>query len=454
MHRSVATLDDSLLRRKEVHHQQSSGAMPPSRHPPVWLRYNRAVASFLSKDIDPPNDPSNLMGAKSNGLACLRKTTPDLNLSYPSSDAEAWSHYDEVHREMGAWLQTAPGFRMHGFAGYNGPWIENAWISHFQQRLERARARGRRLSAVFGPYIPLFVPFTDHWVHAGFKYPEGLVAALLRVLRSDTAYITVSQNDEGLTGKNELLMGRIPNVLVLSAGGYGHVPLPLLKQPEAMLPRVPLKARSLLVSFVGSLDSAPNRLRHRMRDELEAAAYPFGNKADSGTHSSQPIFAYRVARGLPARWSAFTSLMPGMVERAICYMFGVDVWRDVMANSRVSLCPRGYGRSSYHLAETIQMGRVPIHIYSDIAWVPYEKLFRRQLGFVVPISRLPSLLQWLSNASSNATDELARRERYAKKLRESHFTLAGVLSQVSRFMLNPRISDLQCRRLPSTVRDA
>ena len=100
------------------------------------------------------------------------------------------------------------------------------------------------------------------------------------------------------------------------------------------------------------------------------------------------------------------------------------------------------------------MGRVPIHIYSDIAWVPYEKLFRRQLGFVVPISRLPSLLQWLSNASSNATDELARRERYAKKLRESHFTLAGVLSQVSRFMLNPRISDLQCRRLPSTVRDA
>ena len=442
-----------VLRRGERVH------LNPHRYPELWSRYKQALASFWDADvIDDSRDPSERLGGNAHfmrpALACLLKTTPGLNLSYPSSDAEAWSHYDDVHREMSAWLQTAHGFRMHGFAGYSGPWIENVWISHFQQRLERARAKGRPLRAVFGPYIPLFVPFTDHWVRAGFKYPDGLIAALLRALRSNLAYITVSQNDEGLTGKDEVVMGRIPNVLVLSAGGYGHVPLPLLKQTEAVLPLVPMEARSLLVSFVGSLDSAPHRLRHRMRDELGAAAQALGRELHPGTQPLQPFFRYKVTRGLPARWSAFTASMPAIVERAACQLAGVDCWRDVMAITRANLCPRGYGRSSYHLGETIQMGRVPIHIYSDIPWVPYEKLFRRHLGFMVTVARLPKLLRWLSNTSSDAMDELARRERSAASLRESHFTFSGVLSQVSRFMLSPRTSDLQCRKLPRTVRDA
>jgi hypothetical protein len=50
------------------------------------------------------------------------------------------------------------------------------------------------------------------------------VAALLGALRPSVAYVTVNQNDEGLSVK-ELPMAQLPNVLVLSAGGYGHVPV-------------------------------------------------------------------------------------------------------------------------------------------------------------------------------------------------------------------------------------
>ena len=41
----------------------------------------------------------------------------------------------------------------------------------------------------------------------------------------------------------------------------------------------------------------------------------------------------------------------------------------------------------------------------------------------------------------------------AAQLRLSHYSLEGVMQQVSTFMLTPHRADLQCRRLPSTVRD-
>ena len=48
-----------------------------------------------------------------------------------------------------------------------------------------------------------------------------------------------------------------------------------------------------------------------------------------------------------------------------------------MAASRASLCPRGFGRASYHLMEALQMGLLPIHVYSDEPWLPYARVFAR-----------------------------------------------------------------------------
>ena len=43
----------------------------------------------------------------------------------------------------------------------------------------------------------------------------------------------------------------------------------------------------------------------------------------------------------------------------------------------MSLVPRGFGRTAYHLMETFQMGRVPLYVYSDVPWVPYAEVFER-----------------------------------------------------------------------------
>ena len=229
-------------------------------------------------------------------------------------------------------------------------------------------------------------------------------------------------------------MARIPNVLVLSAGGYGHVPVPLLKQFEPLVGAKSMPTRSLLVSYVGSLGNAPTDLRRRMN-------------ATVASHAANLEFGYEAAHGLSSNWANW----PTFVQVAAARLLGKTDWRCVMADTRVSLCPRGYGRSSYHLAETVQMGRIPLYLFSDVAWVPYKRLFRRSLGYITDLDGLTRVLHQLRNAT---IAELESKEASAARLRETHFALPGVMEQIGLFMRAPHHSDLECVQLPSTVRGA
>lgn len=97
------------------------------------------------------------------------------------------------------------------------------------------------------------------------------------------AYITVVQHDTGLVSSREKIVkimqempnadasaGRLPvmtswlQVLVLSAGGYGHVPIPLFKQPEVDWPCC---ARSFAQDMPGvSLSPKARWQRRRLRN--------------------------------------------------------------------------------------------------------------------------------------------------------------------------------------------
>jgi hypothetical protein len=347
------------------------------------------------------------------------------------------------------------------------------------------------LHEVFGPYIPLFIPWTDHWVLKDRgQYPDDLWPTLLKVLRPEVPYIAVVQNAEGLVARvSKFSMYRIPNVLVLSAGGYGHVPLPLIKQVEdTLMPpkndgespssktvapkrkavlnsirnlrRTDPENRAFFTSYVGSRTHAPRNVRNRMISNLSQL-----NMA----HQQQQERRFNV----PAK--------------TFSYYKGPS-WKSTMSRSYFSLCPRGYGRTSYHLMETWQMGLIPIHVYTDIPWVPYQELVEReQLAIMVPFKQLPSLVvemmeHW--NASETVTtvvatafyhsvssipdkdakfnssalvwsfDRIRKIEGRIMELRESHFTVQGVLNHIRNFMLTGEVeSDLRCQSLPRSIRD-
>jgi hypothetical protein len=345
--------------------------------------------------------------------SCLKLTTPDISLSYPV-DAEA--HFEDLHHALSPFLADRP----HCGAGYCGPWIENYWVRNFTTKWEAEKQRAgesdSRLSNVFGPYIPILFTWADAWVNSGYRYPEGFVEVLKKNIRPNVPYITVSQNDAGLTGNFELIMAQIPNVLVLSAGGYGHVPVPLFKQREKKTHAPNFgSARKFVASFVGFAGHAPGRLREKMQQTMQDSLPP------------ERIFVGKSA-----------------------------AWRAIMTNSFVSLTPRGYGRTSYHLVEAIQMGLVPVHIYSDIPWVPYAKLFER-IGLKISLASLPALLHNISATATNTTwiSKLSRMEREISLIREHYFMPEGIMDRIAEF-IQGRVeeSGLICQPLPESVRDA
>ena len=121
-----------------------------------------------------------------------------------------------------------------------------------------------------------------------------------------------------------------------------------------------------------------------------------------------------------------------------------------MASSRASFAPRGQGRSTFMLAEIVNLGLIPIHVFSDVAWVPYADLFS-SFGYVTNLSGVPHVLRCV-NALGPRTH--ARMERRAAELSGSHFSLAGVIEQVGLFMVGgTNASDLRCQKLPRTPRD-
>ena len=369
------------------------------------------IALLLPRPFSADYDDANDLSSKLPARECIAQSSSALQLRYPS-DAEA--HFAELHAALGPWIRSRRAARACGVA-YCGDKVEDGWIRHFARRADQSSwpnvtVPTTPLRTHFGAFIPILVPWNRLLIAAfgsGSRYPRGLLPTLYRVLRRDVLYVTVAQDDQGWLAH---AASSLPNVLVLSAGGYGHVPIPLLNQPESTRLRLPPPSRRrYLVSYVGSLEHPPHNLRVWMMRVTRAACWLMGREAR--------------------------------------YYYG-PAWRETMAQSIVSLAPRGFGRTAYHVAETLQLGLLPVHVYSDRPWLPYPHLYAR-VGFTSSVLGLPSLLWRIARMSD---EELLSRETSARALAASHFTVDGVARQIGAWLLD-QPSDLRCTRMPSTVRD-
>ena len=50
-----------------------------------------------------------------------------------------------------------------------------------------------------------------------------------------------------------------------------------------------------------------------------------------------------------------------------------DTFINTTINSKFALSPRGYGRSSFRIFECFELGTIPIYIWNDINWLPFQK---------------------------------------------------------------------------------
>ena len=181
-------------------------------------------------------------------------------LHFPS---DAQEHYSELLAATKPFRTNIP---VHSAVGYNGPWLENHFISRFVDKP----------LAYFRGLIPLFVQWVDIHVvtfnetekaHPTMSIPFNTHVTLPKtiqgMLRPDVLYVAVNQDDQGLGA----LTLNMPNVISFSAGGYGHIPLPLIKG------EVPYQAPGKWTADVGFFGNPRPRLaRHMLLAEVRRHA--------------------------------------------------------------------------------------------------------------------------------------------------------------------------------------
>jgi hypothetical protein len=355
-----------------------------------------ACTLFCSLNVSAEYSEQFLVKAN-NSLALLREKcmytwlyeNPWRPISFPKEyvfPLDAKSHLDELN----AVVQPYRGIRPHSYAGYSGPWIENIWI----QRYSTASIE------TFGGIIPLFVNWVDSQLEGKL---DQIIKDLEKVLRPNVLYITVSQSDEGIHNFQYLH----PNVLVLSAGGFGHVPIPLIKGEVQYQP--PPQTFTHEVSFIGSDRDERHLILTRALTFAKAVGFNTANRLTSD-------------------------------------------WKAHIYGTKFNLSPRGYGRSSFRLAEVIQMGRIPIQLYNDVNWLPYmgTNMSLEHYGFQAGWDDVERLMKRLKSLSSQEVDSIFAK---VKEVRE-YYTYDGVMKQIGAFMQDPLGANggyLRCTPVPRTV---
>jgi hypothetical protein len=343
---------------------------------------------------------------------CLNKSALSRNilLGYESSNALLNEHYVKLLKETAAWRNCS--FNDYQFIG---PRIENFWIVEFMRQI---RLANNNLEAVFpGGIVPIFSQWVDCVVQHGSQFSENVNHTLSTKLNPEILYVTVSQGAQGIyRTKGHYYMP--PNLIIFNCAGYGHIPLPLFNLELPLSQNLCGDGESKVKckhfsSFVGRLSTG------KMRKILFKSAVSRANKGfnDIVLHSR------------------FT-----------------PNWETIMESSVTSLAPRGHGRTSFRLYESIQKGILPIYVYDDIEWIPYlgTNASLHNFGFSISIREVESKFEEIRRLLT--ADEIQRRRNYMISLRRSHYSYEGMMKQIGLYIkFGPAVSDLRCNVLPNTA---
>ncbi len=221
---------------------------------------------------------------------------------------DAEDHFLEIKRKTEEQRNAA----VHKYAGYAGPWIENRFIHKYFNRSLHS----------FNGLIPLFVQWIDYQILSDPRFDTTFKDHITSILRPNVLYLAISQGDVGL-GK---IAKANPNILVLSAGGFGHVPLPLIK--GEIFPVCPVVHFEQEIAFFGSMQSS----RPPMLNNVKSAADEFK-------------MSYR---------QALSKFLCCSLNLFCLQLNLIDIgnnWQHDMEFTKFNVAPRGYGRSSFRFAE-------------------------------------------------------------------------------------------------------
>lgn len=220
-------------------------------------------------------------------------------------------------------------------------------------------------------YLPVF--WTAYYCRHKFGQHKPAMVDLQKFLNGldrSKKYYTIIQYDGGLLHDVSHL-----DIKVFSmSGGRTDYPLPLISQPHHVNPN-PYVNRYLLYSFVGAIT-------HPIRSQIVQRAHP-NTLLTNEKHSL----------------------------RAFC---------NVLQASVFTLCPRGFGPTSFRIQEAIQYGSIPVYISDE--WVIPHNIPFNDYGVLIDAADAGRVHEILN---SIPPEEIARKQRNIPEVYKKYFTYEG-----------------------------
>jgi hypothetical protein len=219
-------------------------------------------------------------------------------------------------------------------------------------------------------YLPMF--WTSYFVNNAYGKNLRAKKELQQFIHSldrTKKYFTIIQYDDGP------LVDLPANIKVFAMSGPRiDYPLPLICQPHKYNFNID---RDLLCNFVGRLT---HPIRKQMVSELSGKA------------------GYFIS----------TNAIP------------TDQYCRLLASSVFTLCPRGYGQTSFRICEALQYGSIPVYI-SDEFIIPHNEDFN-EYGVLInakDVSRIPEILSVIPES------EIKRKQENGNKIYNEKFSFQG-----------------------------
>lgn len=215
------------------------------------------------------------------------------------------------------------------------------------------------------------------------------IQQIINMLDQNLKYFTICQHDDGP-------FEHLPSdTLIFSAGGNrvagNIIPIPLIcsKIQNEFIN----ETKTFLCSFVGS----PT---HPIRNQLLSQ---WGNDENF-------IFA------MQEHWM---EVIPKK---------NLSLFKALTSKSKFTLCPRGYGKTSFRLYECMQLGSVPVYV-SDSHYLPWtDKLDWSEFCVLIKPDQINDLKEILSSYSDKQIEKMVQT---AHKLYDEYFSMEGMCKQIA-----------------------
>ena len=245
-------------------------------------------------------------------------------------------------------------------------------------------------------YIPAF--WTNFQIEPWFPHHQSAMQQSLDkwVIEnpSPCGYFTVVQHDDGPALK-------LPENTIIYGACSGDIPIPLIYEDTnntlVNKPKKTFHEKEIFCSFVGNITA--NAVEPNVRHEIFKKLL------------EKPNF-YLVNSG---GWTP--SVNPHLQH----------IFINNTINSKFAFAPRGYGRGSFRFFECFQLGTIPIYVWNDICWLPFQnKIDYQKLCVVVHVSELDNLEQKLLEIDETRYNQMLEYYQTIRHL----FELEGMSNQI------------------------